>query len=71
MRVEVTRVVQTEAGDCKVKGRLHSRYERCTRGHVVYLGLGDDRNRLDWKDHTTDRGKFSIRVPQGEEGMSR
>jgi hypothetical protein len=87
-RVKVTRVVQTESGDYRVKGRIHSPDERCTRRHSVILDRpGDDQNRtrrhsviihgpgddrhLVRKDHTTDRGKFSIRVPQSEEGTFR
>jgi hypothetical protein len=72
-RVKLTRVVQTESGDYRVKGRLHSRDERCTRRHVDLRATPDSgiRRATDWKDHTTDRGKFSIRVPQSEEGTFR
>jgi hypothetical protein len=67
-RVELTRVVQTESGDYRVKGRVHSPVARCRKRMArLYQGVG---GRTDWKDRTTRRGKFSIRVPQSEEGRT-
>jgi hypothetical protein len=67
-RVKVTRIVQTEAGDYVVKGRVHSREKGCRKNGVhlqrLDAGTGDFRD----SKPTKRRGKFSIRVPQSEEG---
>jgi hypothetical protein len=65
-RVKVTRVVQTESGDYRVRGRVHSPDERCRQTRAVFLR----QEGTDWKDRTTRRGKFSIGVPQSEEGST-
>jgi hypothetical protein len=54
-RVKLNRVVQTESGDYRVKGRLHSPDERCTRRHHVFLQLANDRGPPFWIGRSHDR----------------
>jgi hypothetical protein len=59
------------AGNYRVKGRVHSRAEGCRKNGVrlqhTYAAFGGH-----WRDPapTENRGKFSIRVPQSEEGRT-
>jgi hypothetical protein len=81
-RVELTRVVQKADGSYRVKGRIHSPYERCRKSKIhpvsvslreVGVGAGGVARTYgtDWWDRaSTRRGKFSIRVPQSEEGST-
>jgi hypothetical protein len=72
-RVELTRVVQKADGSYRVKGRIHSPDERCRQGkmHPVSLKREEAPRHTDWRDRDiTRRGKFSIRVPQSEEGST-